>query len=261
MIRIKNVPDTSAPKHYFSFTSLTQTFALFSSFLSLQHIDFPTQTLAKSCKPIPIIIIGFLVFKRRYSMRKIILVLFIIAGITTFILDQEVEGSKHHQTFNMKGILLTLLSLTLDGFTGPTQDALIKKFKPSPYRTMFYSSLWSALYTLLISLYSGEFLKAIEFISLYPTILLNLILLALASPLGQFFIYQMIHDFGSLTTSIITTTRKFFSIIISIFWFGHELSLIQWICVFVVFISLGFDLLDSKRVQDSEEKIQQLKTK
>lgn len=238
--------------------------ALFSSFLSLQHIDFPTQTLAKSCKPIPIIIIGVLIFKKRYSLKKIILVSFIIFGITTFILDQEVEGSKHHQTFNMKGILLTLLSLTLDGFTGPTQDTLIKTYKPSPYRTMLYSSLWSAFYTFLISIFTGEFLKAIQFIFMYPSVLVNLILLALASPLGQFFIYQMIHDFGSLTTSIITTTRKFFSIIISIFWFGHELSFIQWICIFVVFISLGFDLFDSKRVHDSEDDIkkkQHIKTK
>jgi len=45
-----------------------------------------------------------------------------------------------------------------------------------------------------------------------------------------------------LTTSLITTTRKFFTIIASVVLFGHAVNALQWIGVVAVFAGLGYDI-------------------
>jgi drug/metabolite transporter (DMT)-like permease len=50
---------------------------------------------------------------------------------------------------------------------------------------------------------------------------------------------------GPLTLSIVTTTRKFFTIIISILYFGHPFNQMQMISLALVFIGIAFELYDN----------------
>lgn len=63
----------------------------------------------------------------------------------------------------------------------------------------------------------------------------------------QIFIYHTIAHFGPLTCSIITTTRKFFTILASVIIYGHSLLYRQWMGVALVFLGLGFDVYFSNR--------------
>ncbi|TMS14803.1 Solute carrier family 35 member B1 [Larimichthys crocea] len=47
--------------------------------------------------------------------------------------------------------------------------------------------------------------------------------------------------FGPLTCSIVTTTRKFFTILGSVILFGNVMSTMQWVGTILVFLGLGFD--------------------
>jgi UDP-galactose transporter B1 len=60
---------------------------------------------------------------------------------------------------------------------------------------------------------------------------------------GQNFVFYCVHQFGALATSLITTTRKFFTIIFSVFIFGHPVNATQWAGVVLVFVALGVDTL------------------
>ena len=51
----------------------------------------------------------------------------------------------------------------------------------------------------------------------------------------QLFIFFSIRRFGSLTNTIITTTRKFFNILLSVAWLGSPLARDQWVGVGLVF--------------------------
>ena len=83
---------------------------------------------------------------------------------------------------------------------------------------------------------------------------------ALTSAAGQMFIYYTVRHYGSLVCTMITTTRKFFTILVrcrasagsaterapparqlSVFWFGHKLSVVQWVAVAVVFLGIAID--------------------
>lgn len=55
------------------------------------------------------------------------------------------------------------------------------------------------------------------------------------------FIYTMIVNFGSLMCSIVTTTRKFFTVFASVVLFGHTLSIHQVVGAGFVFMGLLAD--------------------
>lgn len=75
----------------------------------------------------------------------------------------------------------------------------------------------------------------------HPEVVFWLALFSVVGALGQIFIYLTILHFSSLVCSMITTTRKFFTLLASLVWFGHTLSLLQWTAVAMVFTGLGMD--------------------
>jgi UDP-galactose transporter B1 len=54
--------------------------------------------------------------------------------------------------------------------------------------------------------------------------------------LGQISIYYVISNFKQHIFPLIATTRKVFTVLLSIFIFGHHVNLIQWISIIIVFI-------------------------
>jgi solute carrier family 35 (UDP-galactose transporter), member B1 len=51
---------------------------------------------------------------------------------------------------------------------------------------------------------------------------------AICSAVGQSFIFYTIANFDPLVLSTVTTTRKVFSVLLSIFLKGHSLSMMGW---------------------------------
>ncbi|KAK2080549.1 hypothetical protein QBZ16_000402 [Prototheca wickerhamii] len=63
----------------------------------------------------------------------------------------------------------------------------------------------------------------------------DIVLFCLCGAIGQLFIFQTIRRFGSLVNTLVTTTRKFFNILLSVIWSGNPLLPQQWAAVFMVF--------------------------
>jgi UDP-galactose transporter B1 len=72
----------------YALQAATTSLAMLCSFMALEHIDYPTQALAKSCKPIPVMLMGVFILKRKYSIFKYAYVGLIVAGIAVFMLEQ-----------------------------------------------------------------------------------------------------------------------------------------------------------------------------
>ncbi|KAI2583873.1 solute carrier family 35 member B1, partial [Homo sapiens] len=95
--------------------------AMVSSNSALQFVNYPTQVLGKSCKPIPVMLLGVTLLKKKYPLAKYLCVLLIVAGVALFMYKpKKVVGIEEHTVGY--GELLLLLSLTLDGLTGVSQD-------------------------------------------------------------------------------------------------------------------------------------------
>ena len=93
---------------------------------------------------------------------------------------------------------------------------------------------------------TGEGVDAIGFIIRHPEVLYNIAVFGLSSAVGQIFIFTTVTNFGPLTCSIITTTRKFFTLLASVVIFGNVLLTRQWVGVALVFLGLGLDVYFGK---------------
>ena len=117
---------------------------------------------------------------------------------------------------------MLLISLTCDGLTGAVQERMKLEHATKSGHMMAAMNKWSCCYLALALIGTGEGLEFIGFIQRHPGIIWQLATFSVASALGQFFIFMCVSEFGPLPCSIITTTRKFFTVL------GRDESRIYW---------------------------------
>lgn len=226
-------------------TSITYLAAMILTNLALGKVNYPTQVLVKSAKCVPIIAIGTLYFKTKYPWYDYLAVIVITISLSCFNMMQ-IKTNKVGTVQTLSGVSLLGLSLLCDGLTGPRQDKLIKKYNVTSNILMFYTNLFAMILCGVLSIiFEGQ--KPYLFISRFPSTPYYILALSLAGTCGQYFIFQSLIRFGSLYLAIITTTRKFFTVLVSVIIFGHKLSFSQWLCVSAIFIVLGIQTVLSRK--------------
>jgi solute carrier family 35 (UDP-galactose transporter), member B1 len=239
-----------------SFTYLT---AMGSSNQALSYVNYPTQALGKSCKMIPIMLANVLVGGKKYSLREYLCVLSITSGIVLFRLA---KGSKSGAGENSSlGLFLLFASLCLDGLTGSSQSLFRKEYNPSTYSMMFQTNVYAVGYLVLANLVTGQGIEGLNYCISHPHILSSVLQFSLCSALGQIFIFFTITGPGPLVCSTITTTRKFFTILISVFLNpNNHLNGMQWGGVGLVFLGLSGEVVGKyqeralhAKIKDSKE--------
>ena len=237
----------------FAPVSLTYIGAMLCSNMSLQYIDYPTQVLGKSCKPLSVLLVGALVWRRSFPAVKYFAVLLMTAGISLFMLQKarNTHGGAHaHDPHHLLvGRAFLVGSLLFDGATGALQDKMVGNRRPSAYHMMMYNNLWAALYLFVALVATGKLQSGLAFVTAYPDVITPMLSFALCSAAGQMFIFYTVRHHGSLQGTMITTTRKFFTILLSVVWFGHELATLQWLAVAIVFAGLGIDIYFSAKAK------------
>lgn len=98
ILRIFKVEDSTS-QIYYCVTGLIYFLAMICSNLALQFISYPTQVIAKSCKPIPVMIFGVLLGKKSYSYKKYIFIGMIVIGVILFMYKEKKDekGSVKHK--------------------------------------------------------------------------------------------------------------------------------------------------------------------
>jgi UDP-galactose transporter B1 len=112
---------------------------------------------------------------------------------------------------------------------------------------------WSSIFMTIAAAVSGEFVFFFDFALKYPKIIVQLLSFGFASALGQLFIFYLISNFGSLSNSIVTTSRKFFTVLISLFLFGNRLTMQQWVGTILVFSGLFADMFYGKKDRENDK--------
>ncbi len=189
-------------------------------------------------------ILGVLLSGKRYSYRKVAFVLTIVAGVIVFMIFKD-EKSENDDENLLLGNILIATSLLMDGLCGAAQDRMRSVEKPSPLNFMIYMNLWSLIYLLLGIITFGEGPKFVEFVTKHPEIVQYLVVAVLVTSVGQIFISAIITDFGSLVLTLTTTTRKIFSVCLSVIIFGNHLSYWQWGAACLIFGALLIEALSN----------------
>jgi UDP-galactose transporter B1 len=262
-LRATNQRPALVPSPRCLLVALTLTLSPVFAFASLRHISYPTMVLAKSCKLIPTMLINVLLYRTAFRPYKYLVVLTVTLGIFVFMYQSPQKPSSH--SGSVLGLVYLFINLVLDGLTNSTQDAL---FASNPSLTgqqmMFTLSVLSSLlsFSLLVlpplpTLVPSSFAAIIPapqpsaslstlsaslaHLSNNPALLPSLLQYGLTSALGQLFIFETLHHFGSLTLITLTLTRKLFTMLLSVLIYGHKLSPQQWAGCAIVFAGIAFE--------------------
>eukprot|EP00550_Attheya_septentrionalis_P005214 CAMPEP_0198287412 /NCGR_PEP_ID=MMETSP1449-20131203/6238_1 /TAXON_ID=420275 /ORGANISM="Attheya septentrionalis, Strain CCMP2084" /LENGTH=322 /DNA_ID=CAMNT_0043985363 /DNA_START=344 /DNA_END=1312 /DNA_ORIENTATION=- len=219
------------PKRMFAISGAAQVSAKACTSLALANgLSFPIATLAKSGKMAPVMAGSLLLGGASYTVREYLQVVAIIGGTAVVSMGKKKGGGSSSSSM---GVFYIVMSLVLDGVTAGFQKRLKTEtakagVKPKPYDFMFWTNLYMCLTAVVIAGGLGELTSGVAFCSANPEILSNIIKFALCSAVGQSFIFYTIANFDPLILSTVTTTRKIFSVLLSIFLKGHSLSSIGW---------------------------------
>merc|ERR1719379_419377 len=72
-----------------------------------------------------------------------------------------------------------------------------------------------------------------------PATMVRIFGLGMCGALGQFCIYYAVKAFGALTFTWMMTARQLLSVVISLVWFGHGVTVTKVVCIAVVFAVLS----------------------
>ncbi|CAF3534436.1 unnamed protein product [Adineta steineri] len=237
---VRNTPRDTTPSKMYAFASFTYLFAMLASNYALEFVSYPMQVLGKSVKPVPVMLLGVLIARKRYPLIKYFYVLLIVAGVVLFMYKKPKETTKMVESGGIIGIgeFLLMVSLAFDGLTGGIQDRIRNSHRVQAYHMMYSMNIWSCLWASIGVIATGEIYGLFNFITLYPHVLGQMFLLGLTGAIGQNFIFLTIEWFGPLTCSIFTTTRKFFTILCSVIIFGNPITNQQIFGTALVFCGL-----------------------
>lgn len=144
-------------------------------YMALEYISFPLVVLVKSSKPVPVMIVGILLYKRIYPWYKYISVLLLCGGIALFSFTKSSTNKEINFWIQCFGIILVGLNVFLDGYTNNEQDYIFEKYHSTSLQMMKYVNLWQLLY-LLIYLFFG-YMIWYESSELYKSLFLFMIVL------------------------------------------------------------------------------------
>jgi solute carrier family 35 (UDP-galactose transporter), member B1 len=249
-------------------TSFFYVSAMVCSNEAIQYVSYPVAVLAKSCKLIPTMLLGQIVEGRRYSHQEWMAAVLISFGIVVFhfsrILeslslvasDTDVNAKETAWSNSQFGMALLLFSLLMDGLLSSTQNMLKKHCNgfrpPTAAETMLYVNLYALVLVIPLSIIQGQWEDGLLTLADaarrgHHVVFWNLLMINLVVGVGQIFIFLTIQLYSSIVVTTITTTRKFLTILLSVWTFGHRFTLLQWAAIAMVFAGLYLGILVQRK--------------
>mmetsp|Transcript_18848 Transcript_18848/g.60525 ORF Transcript_18848/g.60525 Transcript_18848/m.60525 type:complete len:319 (-) Transcript_18848:873-1829(-) len=236
----------SAPMTAFWSPGITNSIGPACGVIALKNISYPAQVLAKSVKMVPVMIMGTLIGGKRYSVAEYLSAVMIGGGIAAFAFFKASSKamSKLAAPNAPLGYTLCAINLMLDGYTNAFQDKIKARWPDtSPQQMMCWTNFWCAVYYAAYMFGATTIAAdAIAFCGAHPAAMADIALFCFCGSVGQLFIFYTIGGYGSLVVVVITTTRKFFNILLSVLWNKNPLTDHQWAAVVVVFLGLSYNI-------------------
>ena len=227
-VRIKHgaiLQNNVAPLVAFAPCALSNTMSSWSQYASLRYVSFPVQTVFKSSKIIPVMVMGKFLKGANYPYSQYLEALLITVGVAIFSIASK--SSNSDTTTEIIGLLFMCTYITFDSFTSQWQSKVYDKYGKAnvdPYQMMLGVNSSAIVMTTMGLIAGGDIPKIIEFFQVNPNVLQYNIITAITSATGQLFIYTTIKEFGPIVFTVIMTTRQMMSICISSILFGHTMT-------------------------------------
>jgi len=202
----------------------------FTTQAMVSGVSFPVATLAKSSKMVPVMIGSLILGKAKYSLREYIHVTLIVAGTAVVSMAGKSKPGKESSAF---GIVFLVAALACDGVVGGTQKGMKKALadkglKEKNFEMQFLTNFYMVVTACVFTVVMGEYEPGMAFLTANPAIFQKILYFAACSACGQACIFFVISSFDPLVCATVTTTRKVFSVLLSVLTKGHSLNTQGW---------------------------------
>jgi solute carrier family 35 (adenosine 3'-phospho 5'-phosphosulfate transporter), member B2 len=230
--RVHGTVKSQSPFLNFTPCSLSNTISSWAQYQALVYVPFSLQTLFKSTKVIPVMIMGTFLKGTKYSYIEYIEASMITLGVGIFSTYKvskkghtqllDVDNDNNYETL---GFICLCIYILCDSFTSQWQSKLYSQFgEIDHWHMMFGINISSVVFTLVAMIIQGEIPIVLEFLIYNPSTIYYNIATSITSATGQIAIYYCIRKYGPTIFTIIMTTRQVFSILLSNLLFQHPLS-------------------------------------
>ncbi|KAH0794956.1 Solute carrier family 35 member B1 [Histomonas meleagridis] len=236
-------PIPKKPLPYLAIT-IPQQIGMMATSFAVKYIDYPTLSLMKSAKPVSVMLCQLLIFRKKIELKRVLVVIILCTGLAIFGINGNFGKSSE------LGIILACVGLFCDAIYVPLVDKI--KVGNSPFVTMLYSYMWSLL--IILPLRFNELKSAVIFLAEHKALIKNVLAYGISGSLAHIALFTAIGLTDGLIISIATTTRKFFTILLSAVIYHHELNRMQWLGVGIVFVALGIEIVFKQKKKPQQER-------
>ncbi|ALC45715.1 sll [Drosophila busckii] len=237
-----------APLYKYSYASFSNIMSAWFQYEALKFVNFPTQVLAKSCKIIPVMLMGKIMSKAKYESYEYATALLISLGMI-FFMSGSSDSSKVSGATTLTGIFLLSMYMVFDSFTANWQGSLFKSYGMSSLQMMCGVNLFSSIFTGASLSMQGGFMDSLAFATDHPKFVFDMVVLSICSAVGQLFIYHTIDVFGPVVFTIIMTMRQAAAIMLSCFIYQHSISVLGVFGVLIVFLAIFMRVYCNQRLR------------
>ena len=100
---LRQTGEDTTRSSYYAICSFSYLTAMVTSNKALMWVNYPTQVVGKSCKPIPVMVLGVLIGRKRYPALKYLFILLIVAGVAMFMYKDDKANASKSDTSGILG--------------------------------------------------------------------------------------------------------------------------------------------------------------
>ncbi|XP_064550251.1 adenosine 3'-phospho 5'-phosphosulfate transporter 1 [Drosophila montana] len=249
-----------APLYKYSYASFSNIMSAWFQYEALKFVNFPTQVLAKSCKIIPVMLMGKIMSKAKYESYEYVTAVLISLGMI-FFMSGSSENNKASGVTTLTGIFLLSMYMVFDSFTANWQGSLFKSYGMSSIQMMCGVNLFSSIFTGASLSMQGGFMDSLAFATEHPKFVFDMVVLSICSAVGQLFIYHTIDVFGPVVFTIIMTVRQAVAIMLSCFIYQHSISVLGIFGVLIVFLAIFLRVYCNQKLRAKRKRAEANKPK
>lgn len=206
---------------------------------ALYGLLFPAQTLMKTLKVLPVMIIGAVMKNRSYSILDYAEAAAINCLVAYFVWGYELASDQSAAGLSMKlGLLLMLGYIFVDSFTSNLEDYVYQKVRLDPGQMLLGMCGISAIIAWTVLLLTGEVFGAASFCMKHPSSIIYVGLLAFCSASGGYACTLTVRLYGPAVFTFVMTSRQILSLFFSVICFQHGMDFHYATCLIVIAVLL-----------------------
>jgi len=243
MIAVREPYGLQAGLFQYLLMSATTIAASKCQFDALMYVCFTLQVLGKSSKMFPIMCWDFMILGKnnRRVLEWMVGILF-TAGVVCYVADGHLSPAVSSGSA-WWGVCLLAGFFAFDAITVSIQGKVFADGAVAKYNHMLYMNFFSALLTSAMLFFQHDWSLTIAFCTSHPLVLMDASIMSVSSLSANWFVFALVHAFGTLAFTGTMNVRQILSIVASIIAYHHHVTTIQIVGLSVCCCALLWQVL------------------